>query len=566
MSPAETLIVVLVVVILLLFLSVLLVVLRLKRTARGPSKVTPATPIPSQLGSPVVAPAPITHYLLDVSGARFDKPIPLTPKGLTIGRAADNDVALIDEVMVSRHHAEIVQRGDQYVIRDLESANGTWINGKRISEHTLSLGNQIRLGNLELVFSNTPVWHSLLGSSPVVAQEPQARIAYTGVYFDEFLLEQLIGEGGMARVFRARAPDGSVVALKILHSADPYLIQKFRTEGNDIGPLLRGHPNIATVYDFRRSPNGELYIVEEYIDGMSLRQRLHAGPVSEADTIAIMQQVSSALGFAHSRNIVHRDVKPENILIAATNRVKVVDFGIARITSTLTITKGKLIGTPEYMSPEQAKGDEVLPPSDVYSLGVVIYEMLTGTVPFPMVSRPGADYWSGALHVLDQHLRATPVPLRNKVPTISPGLDMVAAKCLEKSSERRFANGIELASALGVTVSRMTPAKAPTNDTRATHSISVLRGLFTGRAWPLMNELIIGRNEINPDDVSLSRRHIRLEVTGGRIWLHDLSVNGTWVNKVRVSGKVELKPGDQIFISDCVLQINTLTAMRQSSP
>lgn len=562
MSPESSLMTGLVILVLFLFLLVLAVVRRIRQSSGVLNKATPPAPDLKPQVQPPPRPVSVVYYLLDLSGVRLGQPIPVTRKGLTIGRATDNDIALVNEFMLSRHHAEIVQRGDQLVIRDLDSANGTWIDGRRVSEHTLQPGNQIRLGNLELVVSESPDWHPVQVSSPGVAKSPEVRIAITGTYFgDGFLLEKVIGEGGMARVFKARSRDGRVVALKILRSTDPYLTEKFKTEGNDIGPQLRGHPNIAAIYDFKQTESGELYIVEEFVDGISLRQRLHAGTIGETDTILIMKQVSSALGFAHSRHIVHRDVKPENILISTGDRVKVVDFGIARITTTFTMTHGKLIGTPEYMSPEQAKGDDVRPASDVYSLGIVIYEMLAGTVPFPMAPHPGNDYWSNAVHVLEQHLRATPPPMHN----ISPGLQTITAKCLEKSWERRYLNGTDLASALGVTVARMTPAGAPMREAKTLLAVSVLNGPSAGRTWPITQGLVIGRNEIDPNDLTLSRIHIQFEVADGKVWLYDRSVNGTLVNQSPVSGKVEVRPASQIAMGKCILQVKASTETRHLS-
>ena len=291
-----------------------------------------------------------------------------------------------------------------------------------------------------------------------------------------------------------------------------------------------------------------------------MRQRLQRGTLTEPDTIRIMQQVSNALGYAHRFNIVHRDMKPENVLLAANDYVKVVDFGIARVTSTFTLSDGKLIGTPEYMSPEQANGDDVKPASDVYSLGIMTHEMLTGMVPFPLKYISGADYWTSALKVLDQHLHVTPPPLRQKIPTISPMLDKVTVRCLEKNSEKRYANGDELTLALGARPSAATPEDKKKSVKLPTIVVRVIQGPTAGTSWPITNGFVIGRNQVSPDNRRLSRNHIRFEVTDGKVVLDDLSVNGTFVNQARVSGRVVLKPGDRIGMDDCVLQILTMPA------
>ena len=146
-------------------------------------------------------------------------------------------------------------------------------------------------------------------------------------------------------------------------------------------------------------------------------------------------------------HIVHRDVKPENILVQPDGAVKVVDFGIARLTSAVTVTRDKLVGTPEYMSPEQAKGEPVLPASDVYSLGIVLYEMLTGAVPFPLLGA-GND-WRSAMQVVDQHIHAPPTPPRQLAPTVSADLEKVVLKSLQKNSSKRYRDGRNMGEALG---------------------------------------------------------------------------------------------------------------------
>ncbi len=559
MSPDSTLTIVLFIVVLFLIAVVLVVGIRIRRSDAPTARKTALTPsykaVTPQQQPPIATPS----YLLDINGARLTGPVVLTPKGLTIGRLADNDL-VVDEVMVSRRHAEIVQRGNRYVIRDLDSSNGTWVDGNRVSEHPLASGNRIRIGNFELLFTHEPFMRPVAAQPDgSAARRADSLPAEVDTYFDGFRLEHKIGEGGMAKVFKARAPDGSCVALKILNSTDPYLIRKFKTEGNDIGPRLRNHPNIAAVFDLRSASTGELYIVEEFVEGESLRQRLQRGPLNEADTIRVMQQVSNALGYAHRLDIVHRDMKPENVLLTPTNQVKVVDFGIARVTTTFTLSDGKLIGTPEYMSPEQANGDDVRPASDIYSLGIMTHEMLTGMVPFPMKYASGADYWTNAIQVVHQHLYATPPPLRQRVAAVSPQLERITARCLEKEWQKRYSNGYDLATALGARPSNITPgvSGAPSARPQAI-VVRVMQGPKAGVVFPIQSGLVIGRNEVSPGNLRLSRSHIRFDVTGGDILLDDLSVNGTFVNQKRVSGRIALKPGDRIGMDDCVLQVLTM--------
>ena len=451
--------------------------------------------------------------------------------------------------MVSRHHAVVAYENGQHVLYDRDSANGTWVNEQRVFRHVLAPGDRIQFWRAELVFGQ--VGAPLPSPVPTVSPLPVVRVE--GEQFGNYVLESLIGRGGMSEVYRARDRNGRAVAIKILQQTDPYLVDKFVQEGNKIGPLLRNHPNIVYVYEFGQSPDHRLFIVMEYVDAPALRKAL-GGVLSEAEIVNIMGQVCGALGFAHQNQVVHRDIKPENILLSADGMVKVLDFGIAKLTSAATVTRDKIIGTPEYISPEQARGEPVRPASDVYSMGIVLYEMLTGSVPFP---RPrGEDPFRAAMEVIRQHLQERPEPIRKRRTNgrVSSQLEKVTMKALEKELKKRYESATEMGQALGyqeVAVSLPTPE---TNLPKA--SLLVVQGPRQGTRFPLSSgELTLGRGELGSNNLSISRHHAHIRQRGGTYWLEDTSKNGTLVDKQRVYGEVPLKAGAEIIIGDNVLRL-----------
>jgi eukaryotic-like serine/threonine-protein kinase len=197
-------------------------------------------------------------------------------------------------------------------------------------------------------------------------------------------LQELVGAGGMSNVFRAydRLLERTV-AIKVLHDqlgADEDYVERFRREARSVAQLA--HPNIVTVID-RGEENGRQYIVFEYIEGDSLKQIVADGPLPIPDVLDLALQVAQALAFAHDRGLVHRDVKPQNVLLTEEGQAKVTDFGIARSLDVQGVTQtGTVLGTSDYIAPEQARGQRVDRKTDIYSLGAVLYELLTGEVPY----------------------------------------------------------------------------------------------------------------------------------------------------------------------------------------
>ncbi len=296
------------------------------------------------------------------------------------------------------------------------------------------------------------------------------------VLSERYRILQLLGEGGMGAVYLAEHTHmRKRVALKLLHaemSENAEVLARFEREAMAAARIE--HPNVATATDFGRTPDGGFFLVLEYVEGESLRTVLNRGPLGEARALHVARQIASALSRAHDAGIVHRDLKPENVMLvqrgADPDFVKVLDFGIAKLgpetvregDPTQPLTRvGTILGTPEYMAPEQALGEPVTPKSDLYALGVVLYEMLTGLHPFDAPDR---------MAVLSFHIVA-PVPLmRDRAPSVdvSPVVEQVARKLLEKDAKARPENARALvaeidaaAAAIGVDLRGGAPESSP---------------------------------------------------------------------------------------------------------
>jgi eukaryotic-like serine/threonine-protein kinase len=260
---------------------------------------------------------------------------------------------------------------------------------------------------------------------------------------DRYELGAILGFGGMSEVHLAR--DTRLhrdVAIKVLRAdlaRDPSFYLRFRREAQNAAAL--NHPAIVAVYDTgeAETPTGPLpYIVMEYVEGVTLRDIVHNdGPMESKRAIEVIADACQALNFSHQHGIIHRDVKPANIMISKTGAVKVMDFGIARAladASSVTQTAA-VIGTAQYLSPEQARGEKVDARSDVYSLGCVLYEILTGEPPFVGDSPVAVAY---------QHVREDPVPPSQRHAEISPALDAVVLKSLAKNPDNRYQTAAEM--------------------------------------------------------------------------------------------------------------------------
>ncbi len=257
-----------------------------------------------------------------------------------------------------------------------------------------------------------------------------------------YRLGQTVGEGGMAIVYLARdLLLNREVAVKVLrdqYASDATFLERFRREGQIAAGMT--HPNIVSVYDVGNDQNLH-YIVMEHIRGPNLKELIYQqGPFSVDGAVFIIGQVASALDYAHQRGLVHRDIKPQNILVDRDGNAKVVDFGIAKGMRDPGLTEtGTGMGTVHYVSPEQARGFEIGPASDLYSTGIVLYEMLTKTLPFEGES---------SVSIAMQHVSDEPVPPSRHNPNIPPQIDKIILRTLAKDPSERYPSGAALETAL----------------------------------------------------------------------------------------------------------------------
>ena len=250
-----------------------------------------------------------------------------------------------------------------------------------------------------------------------------------------------LGVGGMATVYLAEDSSlGRKVALKVMaerYAEDGEFVERFRREAQAAARL--NHPNIIAVYD-RGEANGRPYIAMEYLQGRTLKQVIQKdGPLPAERAIAIAMQVLAGLRYAHEHGVVHRDVKPHNVLVGDDGRIKVTDFGIAHAGDPQMTEVGSIVGTAQYLSPEQARGRSVGPQTDIYSLGVVLYEMLAGRVPFEGDS---------SVAIAMQHVSDEPPPLRSLAPLVPESLALVVAHAMLKDPTQRYSSADEFAADL----------------------------------------------------------------------------------------------------------------------
>ena len=385
-----------------------------------------------------------------------------------------------------------------------------------------------------------------------------------------------IGQGGMATVYRAYQTQlERWVAVKIMRAQganNKEFLARFRREARAIAALR--HPNILTIYDYGEE-HGTAYIVMEYVPGGTLKDHLTSQPMEWPDAATLVIPVGRALAYAHSEGVVHRDVKPANILLVRPDWPMLADFGLVKLVGRQRgITRpGVSTGTPAYFSPEQAAGDEVDHRSDIYSLAIILYQLLTGRLPFEAKS---------PVEMMLRRLHESPTPPRRLNSRITPQLEAVILRALARYPEARHArmealvNDLSrLPGAAGRAALSATPAAAPSVTARL-GSLSpvagprlVVAGTGAILILPQQGEVLIGRGDpqITPrPDVDLgphgggqagvSRRHARLLYSPEGWMLEDLhSTNGTFLNSAPVlpGQPVRIQTGDAMQCSQVTL-------------
>ncbi len=346
----------------------------------------------------------------------------------SVGRGKDNLVT-VEDPRISLRHAKIILENGRYVLKDLASRNGTFINGERVTEQPIHFGDKVKIG--AAIFS--------------FAEDPKGK--WAGRMLGGYELLDIAGEGGMGTVYKARQISlDRIVALKLMHEPlmkDPQYGERFVAEAKTAATL--NHPGIVQIHDVG-CENGTYFFSMEYVDGVTLAERIQKGPpLPIEEATGVILRIAEALAYAHAQGIVHRDVKPENILLAAGGEAKLADLGVAKQTLSMETTpsgqagKRLLTGTPAYIAPEEILGKGTGPASDIYSLGASFYHLLAGRPPFISAS---------PTETLRMHLANTPPDIRRYNPDVPPDLCDIVARMMAKNPADRFPNAQEVADAL----------------------------------------------------------------------------------------------------------------------
>jgi serine/threonine protein kinase len=334
------------------------------------------------------------------------------------GRDSDLSQVVLQDSQCSRAHCKFTEMAGGLLVEDLDSRNGTWLNGIRIQQGVLKPRDILRLGSSEITIEEAAPPDPLVGRK-----------------LGGFELTSAMGHGSYGTVYSALQVNlGRSVAVKILSeecSRDPEQVEQFLTEARRAGRL--NHPNLVQVHDVLQV-EGRHLLVMELMSSTAIDLLRGDGPMAEAQALQVLRDMTKALGYAESQRLVHRDVKPDNILVNEEGVFKLADLGIAASLSANGVaTQDKIFGSPHYVAPEQARGGAIDGRADLYALGASVWHLVTGQTLFQGNSRQ-----------LVAHHCTTPIPdLRRLAPKLSPSLVTLINGLLEKSPDRRPAHAHE---------------------------------------------------------------------------------------------------------------------------
>ena len=357
---------------------------------------------------------------------------------MSFGRGSES-IIFFDDPIASRKHFGIEKHDDEYRLVDLGSHNGTYLNSEQTREGKLKFGDHIQAGSTLFSF--------------VSDDEAEERGGLFGKELGGYLIEKRLGRGGAGTVYLARQLSmDRPVALKVLspsRSANPTFVKHFVNEARAAGRL--NHARVVQVYDVNQV-EGHLFYSMEFMPGGSLGELLyHTDMLLPVGALSLMKDVASGLEYAEEKGIVHRDIKPENIMLDSRCAAKIGDLGIAVSLGGDSTEKG-LHGTPQYMSPEQARGEPVDQRSDIYSLGCTFYRLLSSRYPFP-----GSDKDS----ILDKQINEEPQPLADCCEGISDAMNRIVLRMMAKKPERRYSGATALLQAIDECIEAEMKAEVP---------------------------------------------------------------------------------------------------------
>ncbi len=365
----------------------------------------------------------------------------------TLGRDPDLSQVVISDGQTSRAHCRITRVGEEFWVEDLGSRNGTWIEADRIHRAVWPIGQTLRVGNHQITLEELP------------EEEPDD--SATGKTIEGFALEGVLGRGRYGTVYRAtQIALGRPVAIKILaeeYRRDPAKVEGFLTEARRAGRL--NHPNVVQVHDVVVTDSHCLLVMEQMAGSASEQLQEH-GPFAEEAVLILLRDIGESLAYAESQRLVHRDVKPDNILVNGEGVYKLADLGIATsIDADGRAVQDRVFGSPHYVAPEQARGGSIDGRADLYALGASVWHLATGK-----------PLWSGTTRQLVNHHLSSPLPdLRSLATQLSPRVAALIVQLLAKDPGQRPAGASELVETIRTLMANPRMRTAPILSRRRLH-------------------------------------------------------------------------------------------------